>query len=122
MGSFAQELQREHLLRSSHKVDEAEFYKFYTKPPIVPPQGKVMFLRTVGSNFFKIVWADGQSLKLYMAESVYGQLEKYGIPRERAERSLSYLWNFQKCFVTLEPGSPDTPPFKVPTHPEKKTF
>ena len=100
-------------------VDEREYYRFSTEKPGPPAAGFLMLERRPQSNVIKVTWSDGQSLHIVSGPLIHLQFKQWGIPRERMERALSYIWNFGVGLVTIDKGFPDVPPTQLPHHPKR---
>lgn len=75
-----------------------------------PPAGHVALYRVAGQNLIKIVYPDGQSESVFHNKNIAHQLTQRGLPPEKVERVLDYLWNYPEVFVDCEGRNPKPPP------------
>lgn len=101
-------------------LTDEDYRSFRPDAPPPPPPGYVLFNRRPQSPAFKITWSSGETKNfLGDATRLFDQLERLGITRERAERALNHIWNFQYSYVKLVDSAPEKPPLRLPRLPAR---
>jgi len=112
---FKNYLLQDALMRHTLDLPEREYYKVPFGVPKVPNPGYVLLTRRPMSPMFRVMWNGGQTVSIMGDDpQVLQKLARFGVTKERAEKSLQHIWNFSQAYVKLEPGFPDAPPVVMP--------
>ena len=78
---------------------EEEYYKVYSDKPHAPPTGVFLLIREPYDSQLKVCYPSGDWLVFQYSKTLHRELEKVGLPTNKIERALDYLWNFGKVYV-----------------------
>jgi hypothetical protein len=81
---------------------EEEYYKFRSPKP-VPIAGAYLIQRTPFVDFVRVTRPDGSSKSFHTkSPSLHKKLLEIGIPRDKQDKVLSHVMNFQAAYLRIE--------------------
>lgn len=118
MSNYHRHILEDSLTREVLNLPPAEYYVARRVRAKLPAHGYVLFSREPESEIFKVHWAGGQSITRFgSAPGIVEELVSFGLDKEKVERALNHIWNFQNAYVKLIDGAPDSPPVRIPKGP-----
>lgn len=78
---------------------ESEYYRIYSDAPAKPKTGQLLLMREPYSSQIKIHYPSGDYKLIQYSETTISELVALGVPKEKVEHTLDYVWNFGKVYV-----------------------
>jgi hypothetical protein len=82
--------------------------QYQASTPEIPPALTVHLERHPGQQCIRLTYPDGQSELLFHSPDIARKLIDRGIPQEKVEKALDYIWNYRHLLVKCRrnPGPP----------------
>jgi hypothetical protein len=78
---------------------EEEYYRVYSPQPHTPPKGVFLLIREPFDSTLKVCYPSGDYKTFQYSKELHQSLIKCGLPEDRIEKCLDYVWNFGKVYV-----------------------
>lgn len=78
---------------------EEDYYKAYSPPQPPPSKGAFLLLREPLQQSVKLVYPSGDFLSFPITRNLFRELVKVGVPKDKVERAMDYVYNFGRVYV-----------------------